>query len=129
MFPLPPDRKAVKIKRRGEIGMASKSKNNSPIATPDFGEVLHIIERARKNAFRAVNRELIEMYWQIGEYVSGKVKSGGWGKSVVAEFAAFIQTRYLGIKGFSRQNIWRMKQFYETYAGNEKLSTLSREIS
>lgn len=65
----------------------------------------------------------------IGKYVSEKVKSCGWGKSVVKDFSNFIQSRYLGIRGFSPQNIWRMKQFYETYNGNEKLSTLSREIS
>ena len=100
--------------------------------TPDnvaFKEMLSIIERARENAFRAVNRELITMYWEIGRHISEKVKSAGWGKSVVAEFAAFVQTRYVGIRGFSPQNIWRMKQFYETYAGNEKLSTLLREIN
>ncbi len=95
----------------------------------DYGEVLPIIERARINAFRAVNRELISLYWEIGKYVSEKVKNGGWGKSVVRDFAAFIQSHYLGIRGFSPQNIWRMKQFFETYCVNEKLSTLSREIS
>jgi predicted nuclease of restriction endonuclease-like (RecB) superfamily len=47
----------------------------------------------------------------------------------VLEFSIFVQSRLLGIKGFSPQNIWRMKQFYETYAENPKLSTLSREIS
>jgi predicted nuclease of restriction endonuclease-like (RecB) superfamily len=51
------------------------------------------------------------------------------GKSVVADFSAFIQSHFLGIRGFSPQNIWRMKQLYETYRDNEKLSTLSREIS
>ena len=95
----------------------------------EYGEIISIIERARENAFRAVNRELISMYWDIGKYVSDKVESVGWGKSVVADFSKFIQSRYLGIRGFSPQNIWRMKQFYETYSGNEKLSTLSREIS
>jgi len=94
-----------------------------------FDEVLAIIERARVNAFRAVNRELISMYWEIGQYVSGKVKSDGWGKSVVQKFSQYIQSHFVGIKGFSPQNIWRMRQFYETYVGNEKLSTLSREIS
>jgi len=54
--------------------------------------------------------------------------SNAWGKSVVNEFADFIQRKYLGIKGFSAQNIWRMKQFYETYKDNEKLSPLVREI-
>ena len=95
----------------------------------EFDEIVTIIEQARQNAFRAVNRELIEMYWQIGKFVSEKVKSNAWGKSVVQEFANFVQTKYVGIKGFSAQNIWRMKQFYETYAGNEKLSTLSRELT
>ena len=95
----------------------------------EFDEIVAIIEQARQKAFRAVNRELIEMYWQIGQYISEKVKSNAWGKSIVTEFASFVQSKYVGIKGFSAQNIWRMKQFYETYAGNEKLSTLSRELT
>ena len=94
----------------------------------EFDEIVAIIEEARQKAFRAVNRELIEMYWQIGQYISEKVKSNAWGKSIVTEFASFVQSKYVGIKGFSAQNIWRMKQFYETYAGNEKLSPLVREL-
>ena len=94
-----------------------------------FEEIIAIIERARENAFRAVNRELISMYWEIGKYISKRVNDNGWGKSVVKEFSKFVQAQYMGIKGFSPQNIWRMKQFYETYSKNEKLSTLSREIS
>jgi len=94
-----------------------------------FNEILAIIQQAKERAFRAVNNELISMYWEIGKYVSEKVKSNAWGKSIVSEFSDFIQQKYIGIKGFSPQNIWRMKQFYETYKGNEKLSTLSREIS
>jgi predicted nuclease of restriction endonuclease-like (RecB) superfamily len=100
-----------------------------PDNTGTFKEVIAIIERARKNSFRAVNRELISMYWEIGRFVSGKCKTSGWGKSVVSDFSSFIQSRYEGIKGFSPQNIWRMKQFFETYQGNEKLSPLVREIT
>lgn len=107
--------------------MVSKeiSKNNAH----DFSEILTVIEKARENIFRAANRELILMYWDIGKYVSERVKASIWGKSVVSEFASFIQNQYIGIKGFSPQNIWRMKQFYETYFENEKLSALLREIS
>lgn len=101
----------------------------TPINHAEYGEIISIIERSRDNAFRAVNRELISMYWDIGEYISDKVKRGNWGKSVVADFAAFIQNERPDIKGFSAQNVWRMKQFYETYVGNEKLSALLREIS
>jgi len=47
----------------------------------------------------------------------------------VNEFSQYVRTRFRRIKGFSSQNIWRMKQFYETYAGNEILSPLVRELS
>ncbi|MCL2079528.1 MAG: PDDEXK nuclease domain-containing protein [Oscillospiraceae bacterium] len=97
--------------------------------TNAFDEVISIIETARAKAFSAVNRELINMYWDIGLYVSKKVKTEKWGKSTVKEFSDFVQSHYEGIKGFSPQNIWRMKQFYETYCENEKLSALLREIS
>jgi predicted nuclease of restriction endonuclease-like (RecB) superfamily len=95
----------------------------------EYGEIISIIERSRESAFRAVNRELISMYWEIGAYVSDKVKNGGWGKYVVSDFAHFIQTERPDIKGFSASNVWRMRQFYETYAGNEKLAPLVREIN
>lgn len=45
-----------------------------------FDEVIHIIDNARSRAMKAVNAELIQMYWEIGSYVSGRVKDGGWGK-------------------------------------------------
>jgi len=105
------------------------SDNLIPNNTNDFNEVISIIENARENAFRAVNRELINMYWDIGEYVSRRVSEGGWGKSVVKDFSDFIQSHYVGIRGFSTSNIWRMKQFYETYRGNEKLATPLRELT
>lgn len=94
-----------------------------------FDEIVEIIDNARTRAMRAVNAELINMYWEIGAYISQKVEADGWGKSVVIEFSEFLRHRYPASKGFSSQNIWRMKQFYETYRGNEKLSPLVREIS
>ena len=109
--------------------MDSDNKNLQPSNTDAFEEIIAIIERTRENAFRAVNRELISMYWEIGHYISEKVSTEKWGKAIVQEFSHFIQSHFSGIKGFSPQNIWRMKQFYETYAGNEKLSPLVREIS
>ena len=69
----------------------------------------------------------MNMYWEIGKYVSEKVSKNERGKSVVKELSDFIQHKNEGIKGFSPQNIWRMKQFYEIYSSNEKLSPLVRE--
>lgn len=58
------------------------SDNIIPNDANAFDEVISIIDNARESAFRAVNRELINMYWDIGEYVSRRVSDGGWGKSV-----------------------------------------------
>lgn len=95
----------------------------------DLEIIVQIIEHAKCRAMKAVNTELIEMYWQIGKYISEKTVSAGWGKGVVKEFANLLQKRYPSASGLSSQNIWRMKQFYETYRGNEKLSPLVREIT
>jgi predicted nuclease of restriction endonuclease-like (RecB) superfamily len=110
-------------------GGSLMSNNLVPNNENAFDEIITIIENARDNAFRAVNRELINMYWDIGKYVSHRVSLDGWGKSVVQEFSDFVQSHYIGIRGFSASNIWRMKQFYEIYNGNEKLATLLRELT
>ena len=109
--------------------MTSDDKSITLNNTSSFEEITAIIDRSRERVFRSVNYELIDMYWEIGRYISKKVKTDKWGKSIVREFSDFIQASYDGIKGFSSQNIWRMKQFYETYVVNEKLSALLREIS
>jgi predicted nuclease of restriction endonuclease-like (RecB) superfamily len=109
--------------------MKSDNKTMEQSNSQAFEEVIAIIERSRENAFRAVNYELISMYWEIGQYINEKAVSENWGSAVVKEFSQFIQSHYTGIKGFSPQNIWRMKQFYKIYHGNEKLSPLVREIS
>jgi predicted nuclease of restriction endonuclease-like (RecB) superfamily len=91
-------------------GLIFVSNELTPKTHAEYGEIISIIERARENAFRAVNRELITMYWDIGGYVSEKVRHGGWGTTVVEDFARFIQAERPDIKGFSASNIWRMRQ-------------------
>lgn len=106
-------------------------KDMSEESTPkfnQFNEIVSIIDNARTRALKAVNAELIQMYWEIGAYVSERVKDGGWGKSIVVDLSTFLHSHHPTVKGFSAQNIWRMKQFYETYCDNEKLSPLVREI-
>jgi predicted nuclease of restriction endonuclease-like (RecB) superfamily len=94
-----------------------------------FTDIIQLIKQSRTNAIKAVNAELINLYWNIGEYISKKIEQSEWGDSVVTELAIFIQTQEPEIKGFSDKNIWRMKQFYETYKDFPKLSPLVREIS
>jgi predicted nuclease of restriction endonuclease-like (RecB) superfamily len=94
-----------------------------------FTDIIQLIKQSRTNAIKAVNAELINLYWNIGEHISKKIEQSEWGDSVVTELANFIQTQEPEIKGFSDKNIWRMKQFYENYKDFPKLSTLLREIS
>ena len=94
-----------------------------------FTDIIHLIKQSRENAVRTVNSELINLYWNIGEYISKKIEQSEWGNSVVTELAKFIQANEPEIKGFSDKNIWRMKQFYETYKEYPKLAPVVREIS
>lgn len=103
---------------------------NGNTTSPQFNEVLEMIKAAKQKVFAAVNTSLIDLYWQIGCYISQQVEKSGWGKSVVEELANYIRTQEPNSEGFSKQNLWRMKQFYETYKdADEKLSALLREIS
>ena len=94
-----------------------------------FTDIIQLIKQSRTKAIKAVNAELIDLYWNIGEYISKKIEQSEWGVAVVTELANFIQTQEPEIKGFSDKNIWRMKLFYETYKDFPKLSPLVREIS
>ena len=96
---------------------------------PQFSEIISLIKAARFNAFKAVNTELINLYWEIGKYITSRTQNEGWGKATVQQLAQFIQTQEPDLKGFSDKNLWRMKQFYETYCDVPKLSPLVRELS
>ncbi len=94
-----------------------------------FNDVLRLIRESRTRAFSAVNAELIDLYWNIGGYISQKLEKAEWGQSVVRELAEHIQRIEPEMKGFSKKNLWRMKQFYEAYVGQPNVSTLLRQIS
>ena len=81
------------------------------------------------NALKIVNKELIDLYWEIGKSIVSKQEAFGWGKSVVKSLSTELQLEFVGIKGFSVQNLWNMRQFYLQYRENEKLQPLVREIS
>lgn len=93
-----------------------------------FDELLQHIQAARQKVFAQANSTLIELYWLVGQTISHKVQAEAWGKGVVSELARYIAQHAPEIKGFSDKNLWRMKQFYETYQGDEKLSSLAREL-
>src|SRR3970040_2907710 len=94
-----------------------------------FKERKERIYKAQYDALKAVNKELINLYWDIGRSIVAKQESLGWGKAIVETLAKDLQKEFPGIQGFSSANLWRMRNFYLTYHLNEKLAPLVREIS
>lgn len=94
-----------------------------------FADIVSLIKNARSVALKTVNSTLINLYWNIGEYIHNRVKNAEWGQSVVKQLAEFLSKNEPDLKGFSDKNLWRMKQFYESYKDYPKLSLLVREIN
>lgn len=102
---------------------------NPPSTPPEFSALLFHIQEKRQKLFLTINTELLDLYWHIGQTISIQVKNADWGKGVVSELAQYIAKNAPDIKGFSDKNLWRMKQFYETYKDDKKLATLWRQLS
>lgn len=93
-----------------------------------FDEVLALINSARQQAVQAVNTRLIELYWQVGAYISRKLEQAEWGDAVVSQLAEHLARTQPGLRGFTRRNLFRMRQFYETYRDDEKVSALLTQL-
>ncbi|WP_414577540.1 PDDEXK nuclease domain-containing protein [Anabaena sp. CCY 9402-a] len=91
-------------------------------------EIKQRIRSAQYEALKAVNREMINLYWDIGQIIVTQQQGASWGKSVVEQLVKDLQTEFPEISGFSAANLWRMRLFYESYVNNEKLAPMVREI-
>ncbi|AZC30459.1 hypothetical protein C4K38_2499 [Pseudomonas chlororaphis subsp. piscium] len=100
-----------------------------PSTDAAFNEVAHMIAAARQRAVRAVNTELVELYWQVGAYISRKIQAAEWGDGVVEQLADYLARQQPGLRGFTRANLFRMRQFYEVYRGEKKVAPLVRQLS
>ena len=92
-------------------------------------EIKDRIYKAQYDALKAVNKELINLYWDIGRSIVAKQDELGWGKAIVETLAKDLQKEFPGMQGFSSANLWRMRNFHLTYCSNEKLAPMVREIS
>ena len=94
-----------------------------------FEDIVKIVESAKDRAYRKVNEELILMYQEVGKYISEKSKEAGYGSNFVENVADFFSENYPELKGFNRRGLYRMKQFYELYKDDEKVSPLVTQLS
>ena len=93
-----------------------------------IAQVIIRIRSAQYAAIKAVNKEQIQLYWDIGAHIVEKQTEMNWGKSIVEHLAQDIQREFPAISGFSSRNLWLMRQFYETYSKSEILQPLVAEI-
>jgi predicted nuclease of restriction endonuclease-like (RecB) superfamily len=112
--------------------MSIDSRSGTPPVPPDYqhllGEIRQRIRSAQYQALKAVNQELITLYWDIGQFIVERQQVAGWGKAIVEQLAQDIRAEFPGIAGFSAANLWRMRSFYVSYAEHEKLAPLVREV-
>ena len=102
------------------------------LAPPDYTAFLADLKKrilqARTSAARAVNRDLILLYWDIGRGIVEKQQTAGWGEAVVERLAADLRVEFPDMRGFSVANLWRMKQFYLAHTSHDFLSQAVRVL-
>ncbi|MBI4682527.1 MAG: DUF1016 domain-containing protein [Nitrospirae bacterium] len=100
--------------------------------TTSYGDLLQTIkariQESRILSYRAVNKELIKLYWNIGHEIASRQEREGWGKSVVERLSQDLRKEFYGTSGYSSQNLWYMRQFYLEYKEYPKLQRVVGEI-
>lgn len=94
-----------------------------------LNEIKKEIDTARKKAYQTINSQLIDLYLSIGKGLHEKIEISKWGEGIVQILSSDLKKSFPDMRGFSPQNLWRMKQLFETYKEHEILSTLLRELS
>jgi len=94
-----------------------------------FIEIKSLIDNARSEALKSVNTELIKLYWNIGTFISKRLSGAQWGEKAIDQLAAYLNTLGPDYKGFNRRNLYRMKQFYESYPDTEIVSAVLTQLS
>ena len=115
----------------GKRSLAAASKESTGVGVLDesaFAEIVGLIHAARQRAYQAVNTELVGLYWQVGGYISSKLAAAEWGEGVVDRLAHHLARVLPGQRGFTRRNLFRMRQFFEIYQDNEKVTPLVTQL-
>ena len=113
---------------RKKLAPAARGTSTAQDFLPCWPRSRRRILSAQYAALRAVNKELVGLYWDIGRLIVERQKVEGWGKGVVEQLSADLRVAFPGVGGFSVQNLWYMRQFYQEYSATPKLQPLVGEI-
>ena len=91
----------------------------------NFSKIISIIENAKMRALKAVNTELITMYYEVGKYLSELCSKVKFGDKVINDVEVYISKINPTIKGFNRRGLYRMKQFYDLYKDVELVGLIT----
>ncbi|MDR3273080.1 MAG: PDDEXK nuclease domain-containing protein [Flavobacteriaceae bacterium] len=105
-----------------------KADNNILPYEKQFEDIRLIIDAHKRRAYRTANYEQIATYWEVGSYVSAKLKTSQWGSKIVSNLADYLKEKQPDIKGFDRRALYRMVQFYDTYSADEFAQILDKQI-
>lgn len=101
----------------------------SSLEQSTFTEIARLIQSSRTRALQAVNQDLIELYWEVGRIISGKIENAEWGAAVVDRLADFLKRTEPGLKGFTQSNLFMMRQFYDAYRDHRIVHALRGQFS
>ena len=93
-----------------------------------LGELKEPIRNAQIRAVIAINRELVLLYWQIGQDILHRQQHQGWGAKVINNLASDLQKAFPEMKGFSSRNLKYMRSFAETYQDFEFVQQVVAQI-
>ena len=94
-----------------------------------FEAIARLIKSTRAEVTQTVNASILHLYWSIGQEIIKRIEDAGWGRNTVVELAEYIQKTDGGIKGFSSQNLWRMRQYYLASEEQPALKIQGRQLS
>ncbi len=101
--------------RVGEDGRVSLSAGSGVVAPVGYAELLEQVKvrvrTSRVQAARAVNTELVSLYWQIGRLILNRQESEGWGSKVIGRLAADLRAEFPGMRGLSQRSLVYMRTF------------------
>jgi predicted nuclease of restriction endonuclease-like (RecB) superfamily len=94
-----------------------------------LAEAKERVRSAQYEALKAVNKQLVGLYWDIGRLIVERQAGDTWGREIVQRLSDDLRREFPGIGGLSAGNLWRMRKFYEAYVSSEKLAPLVQEIA